>query len=122
MKQGHIIAAFKITDRFMDDTELPNDIVYALFRVRKIIQPQIEYQVKRQEKLIEKYKGVKQEDGGIIFENDEDRAAFDKAMMDLADTDMDIGKFEKIPFRLDNRCKLTLADIIVLDDFLEFTS
>lgn len=120
MKQGQIVAVMNIINRFMEDNDMPSDISYAFFRLRNILKEPIEFQTEKQQKIFKKYNGIIDDDGQMIFENEEDEASFRKEILDEAETDIDIQPFEKIPFRNDGRCKLSMFDLIVLQDFFDY--
>ena len=120
MKQGQIVAVTNIINRFMEDTDMPSDISYAFFRLRNLLKEPIEFQTENQQKILNKHKGTVDSDGQLIFENEEDEIAFKKEMIDEANTDITLQPFEKIPFRNDGRCKLSMFDLIVLEDFFDY--
>jgi hypothetical protein len=119
MKQAQILAAFNITKRFQEQI-LPNDISYAFFKLRKLIQDPIDFQVSQQDKLLEKYDYTKNEQGQIVFKTTEDAEAFSKEMDEIIAMDIDLGEFKKIPFKNDGRIDLSMNDLIILDDFFEY--
>ena len=69
MKQAQIVAITNILNRFQNDISLPNDISYAFFKIGKLIQTQVEFQIKHQNELVS-FKGMKVEacnDAGDAF-------------------------------------------------------
>ena len=120
MKQGQIVAVTNIINRFMEDTETPSDISYAFFRLRNLLKESIEFQTDKQRKIFKKHNGVIDDEGNMIFENEKDEIEFKKEMIDEANIEIDLPSFEKIPFRNDGRCKLSMLDLIVLEDFFDY--
>lgn len=120
MKNGQVVAVYNIIDRFMNDADMPSDISYAFFRLRKIIENNIEYQVERQNKLLEKHHGEETDDNFVVFPSDEERKAFDHDVYEFANSDVELEHFEKIPFRNDGRCNLSIGELILLEDFFEY--
>ena len=51
MKQAQVLAVFNIIKRFQNQA-LPNDISYAFFKLRKLIQDHIDFQVSQQNKRL----------------------------------------------------------------------
>jgi len=119
MKQAQVLAVFNIIKRFQNQA-LPNDISYAFFKLRKLIQDHIDFQVSQQNKLLEKYDHTQNEQGQFVFKNPEDAEAFSKEMDEVIDMDIDLGEFKKIPFRNDGRIELSVNELIILDDFFEY--
>ena len=119
MKQAQIVAITNILNRFQNDIDLPNDISYAFFKISKLIQTQVDFQIKRQNELAEKYHCV-QEEGKITFATKEDAEAYEKEIDELIDMDVDLGEYTKIPFRNDGRCNLSVRELMILEDFLEY--
>ncbi len=120
MKNGQVVAVYNIIDRFMNDADMPSDISYAFFRLRKIIENNIEYQVERQKKFVEKHHGKKTDDNSVVFPSGEEREAFDRDVYEFANSDVELEPFEKIPFKNDGRCKLSIGELIILEAFLEY--
>ena len=120
IKNGQIAMTNNIINKFINDDDMPSDISYAFFRVRKIIENNIEYQIEYQAKLIKKYNGHNTEDGLVTFSSDDDRNSYDRAIADFANSEVDLESFEKIPFRNDGRCKLSIGELIILEAFFEY--
>ena len=120
MKQGEIVAAFKIYERFQNNISLPNDISYAFFRLGKLIGPHVDFQIERQNQLRDKYHAQEDGKGGYVFSTEEEQKAFTEEINELINMDVDLGEFTKIPFKIDGRCNLSASELMVLDDFMEF--
>lgn len=120
MKQAQIVAVINILNRFQNDIDLPNDISYAFFRIGKLIQNQVDFQIKRQNELAEKYHCTQDESGRIVFQSKEDAEAYEKEINELIDMDIDLGEYTKIPFKNDGRCNLSVHELMILEDFLEY--
>ena len=120
MKQIQIVAVFNIIQRLMNDINLPSDISYAFFRVNKIIQNQVEFQIERQKALKEKYHGRDGDNGQVMFDSKEDRDGFNREMEELMAMEITLDKFDKVPFRNDGRCNLSISDLSILEDFMEY--
>lgn len=120
MKQGQIVAVFNIIKRFQENNELPNDISYAFFRIGKIIQDQVDFQVDRQNQILSKYKYSQGDNGALVFDNPEDVIAFNKELDEVLALDVELGEYKKVPFKIDGRINLSVHDLIVLEDFVEY--
>ena len=120
MKQGQIVAVFNILKRFQDDIQLPNDISYAFFRLMQLVKDQVDFQVKRQNKLAEKYHCHEGENGLPVCENDDDARGYSEELNELIDMDVDLGEYKKIPFKNDGRCNLSPRELMILSDFFEY--
>ena len=120
MKQAQIVAITNILNRFQNDISLPNDISYAFFKIGKLIQTQVEFQIKRQNELSEKYHCTQDKNGKLVFTSKEDAEAYEAEINELIDMDIDLGEFDKIPFKNDGRCNLSVHELMILEDFLEY--
>lgn len=120
MKQIQIVAAYNIVRKVQDNINMPTDISYAFFRLGELIQPQIDFQVAQQEKLEKKYNCQKDDNGSPHFQSEEDLFNFNKEIDELVNMDIDLEQTKKIPLRIDGRYNLSVTELRILKDFMEF--
>lgn len=118
MKQSKIIEAYKATNRIKDLKDIPNDIAYTFYKIRKLLQPQWDFQLERENALKEKY-GFTFEEGKVKFNSQQDAIECDKEMFDLANMDIELS-IEKQTLKITDRPLLTVSEMESLEDFLNY--
>lgn len=117
MKQIKIINAYKVIQKY-EQKELPLDIAYAFFKLKKELADQWNFQIEREQAIYDKY-SPKNEDGKLIFDSSESQRKFSEELGELLS--MDVDWFEdKIKVDIGDRLMLSVADIEALDDFMTF--
>ena len=119
MKQQKIVQAYKVLETVSKDKEIPSDISYIFYKVRKLLQPQWDFQKEEEQKIFEKYT-PKFENEKLVFLDSEKAKQFTEEITKLAEMDIDLGKFEKIDFHPDPRVKLSAEDMDCLEEFLNY--
>lgn len=120
MKQFKIIAAYKtIEDIKQRNKEYPLAVAHAIFKIKKTLQDQWDFQVEEERKLFEKYSPVSDDGNSIKFASDEDAKAFSSKIAELSDMDVELD-YIKPKIRLSEQFDLTLSEMEALDDFIEF--
>lgn len=118
MKQREYIDAYKVIQKY-ENEKLPLDISFGLFKVKKILQDQWDFQVSREREIFDQYKPQLKEDGTFVFEKDSDREAFMTDFTELFDMDVD-KEVEKVHIDFGSRIEMSITDIEVLSNFVEF--
>lgn len=118
MKQQKIVDAYKVIQKHRNES-LPLDISYGLFKLKKLLQPQWDFEIEQEQAIFQKYKPEQLESGEFKFASNEDRDNFAKEMADLLNMESDYDE-DKIHIDFKDRLDLPLVDIEALDDFIEF--
>ena len=118
MKQEKYISAYKVIQKY-ENEKLPLDISYGLFKVKKILQDQWDFEVAKEQEIFDHYKPSVNDDGSFKFETTEDQIGFAKELSDLLSMKVD-QDFDKVKIDFGDRVELSLTDIEALDDFIEF--
>lgn len=119
MKQMIIANAYKTITKF-DNEQLPLDISYKLYKVKKALQDQWDFQIKEEEKIFDKYH-PQVESGKYIFDTKEDEENFAKEIIALANLEIDLD-FNKVSIGFGDRLKLSINEIDALNEFIDFES
>lgn len=119
MKQMKIINAYKAVEPISKDKDLPSDISYIFYRIRKLLQPQWDFQMEREKALFEKY-SPKYENERLVFESPKEAKEFSEEMKKLSDIEVDLGDYKKMDFHPTSSVKLSAEDMEKLEDFLNY--
>lgn len=118
MKQHIFINAYKTLSKF-ENKELPLKTSYGLFKLKKALQIQWDFELKQEEEIFSKYHPIQSEDGGLVFDSPEDQQNFAAELSELLDMDV-----EEVPEKIDivqsDDLVLSVADIEALDYFVNF--
>lgn len=124
MKQKDIIKAFHALQKY-EEKDLPIRISYSLFKVKKLIEDQVEFQLNAEQEIFQKYKPTSNEDGSLKFESEEQAREFAQEFSNKID---EIGEIEveldlknKPKISLDQIVDMSIEDIEALEPFIEFT-
>ena len=118
MKQYKIIQAYKATNRIKELVDIPNDVAFTFYKLRKKLQPQWDFQVERETAIQQKYE-FSIDGNNIVFKNPEDAKSCTKEMEELANMDIDLN-IEKIPLQISDHPLLSVEEMETLEDFLEY--
>lgn len=98
-----------------------------LYRLINQLDPEIQRFDKVRIDLLKKYskkdensKMCTSEDGEAVFENDNDKQAFEKELYDVVDVDID-SVFDKVTIELTDKITITAHEIKKLSCFIDFT-
>ena len=123
MKQAKIIKAYKAINKLYDQ-QLPLTISHKLWMLRQKLEPTWEFQVDKEQEVIMAYSPVIAQDGAVTFNTQEDsvkcREEYEKVCKEIADIDVDLGDFQKIQIKLDDKLEISIEDIEALEDFVDF--
>ncbi len=124
MKHSDVIKAYMVLSNISSD-EMPLSISYKLFKVKKMLQPQWDFQKERIDSVMKKYEPVRQMDGSIKFRNrkDGEKCAneLNKMMEEIDEMEIDFADIKRPSICLDTDINLSIADIDALSPFVEFT-
>ena len=118
MKQQQIVNAYKVIKKY-ENEKLPLDISYGLFKVKKLLQPQWDFEIEQENKIYEKYDPQFEDNGKMTFKNDDDELNFIKELNELLEMEIEWDE-EKVQIDFNNRVDLSLADVEALDNFITF--
>lgn len=118
MKQQDYINAYKVIQKY-ENEKLPLNVSYGLFKVKKLLQDQWDFEVSRETEIYEKYKVSINEDGTFKFETPEDREGFLKDFEELLGMEV-VQPIEKIRFDFGDQIQMSVSDIEALSNFVEF--
>lgn len=126
MKQEQIVQVYKIINKLRNEkVKLPLDISYKLFLLLEDLKPYISFQETQEKEIFSKYQIEVLEDGTFKFNSDEDEKNFTEEIMQLADeiNNKDIENYDvkKPTIPLSTKLDLSIDDISVLKDFINFT-
>lgn len=124
MKQKDIIKAFHALQKY-EEKDLPIRISYSLFKVKKLIEDHVEFQLNAEQEIFQKYKPTSNEDGSLKFKSEEQAREFAQEFSSKID---EIGEIEVEPdlknkpkISLDQMVDMSIEDIEALEPFIEFT-
>lgn len=123
MKQSKIIKAYKVLNKLYEEN-LPLPVSYKLFKLRSQLAPQWDFQSDKERDVFSRYPVHVNENGTLVFENEEDRSAFMEELGtlcgEMAELDADIGEITKLTLSLSSGLNLSMEDIEALQDFVDF--
>lgn len=123
MKHEKIIKAYMVLDRLSKD-EIPLAISYKLFKVKKLLQPQWDFQTERVEAIINKYDPKRLPDGSMKFksksEGEKCAQELNDKIKEIGDMDISFADMKKPIINLDTDIRLSVSDIDALNDFFTF--
>ena len=123
MKNAKIISAYKALAT-IGEQKLPLSVSHKLWTIKKMLEPHWEFQVEKEQEVIQKYKPVIAPDGAVTFKSDEDakacREEYEKTVNELADLEVELGDYKKVVLHFDDKIDLSVQDIEAFSDFVEF--
>lgn len=119
MKQFKVIKAYKALIK-LGQQDLPIKLAFDLFKIKKALQPQWDFQADEEAKMTT---GAKvNADGSVTFETQGAADAFRQRLRELSDIDVDLKiKPVQIPLSLPG-LTLSMDDVDALDCFVQFTT
>ena len=120
MKQSKIMSAYQAIEKIKNkDKEYPLNITYTLFKVKKMLQDQWDFQLEEEKKIFNQFSPEVQENGDYKFESREKAQEFTDKLAELGNMEVDL-KITKPKIKLSEQIDLTLGEIEALDEFIEF--
>ena len=124
MKQSKITQAYKAIGKLYGQ-KLPLTISHKLWMLKQKLAPTWDFQIDKEQEMIMKFNPVFGENGQITFENDEVanqcRTEYNKLCNEMGEIEVDLGDYEKIAIKLDDKLELSIGDIDALSEFIDFT-
>lgn len=117
MKQSQMVNAYKVLENLSKQT-MPIKTAYAVHKLRGKLKPAFDFQVEREEMLVEKL-NPEFKDGRLVFKTVDDAQEWNDEMTAIADIDSDI-EFEPITATMTDDMRLTPNDVEALDGFVNF--
>lgn len=118
MKQFEAIKAYKALIN-LGREKMPADTAYKLFKLKKILQPEFDFQVEQERKCAEMRNAVVDEKGIYKTDNPEDMKALVDDLRELAQMDCNI-EVEPVEIVVDGSLKLSPDDMEALEAFVVF--
>lgn len=118
MKQSTIINAYKVIQKHRQD-QLPLDVSLAFFKVKKMLDDQWEFQLEKENELIEKYHPTRKENGDLVFDPPENMDKFIEEINAIGDLDIDLD-YKKVDAKFGNKIELSVDEIEALEEFMNF--
>ena len=119
MKQIKYVLAYKVIDKIKNNDSVPSDLSYTFFRIRKILQPQWDFQLEEETKIFNKYNPKNTGNGTFKFDNPDDAPKFAEEIENLSNIEVE-DSFDKVQFKPDDRINLSIEDLEVLEPFVEY--
>lgn len=123
MKQKDVVKAYHTIEKF-EDKDVPLKVSYALFKTKSLIKDQVDFQLKKEREIFEKYKPSALDDGALKFESNEQAqefaVEFDSKINEVAEMDIDLGEYKKFKIPIDQLVDISVQDIEALEPFIEF--
>lgn len=118
MKQEKIIEAYRVLKNMAGES-YPLPVAYSLYNLRKSMEPQADFQLEQEKKLIEEFNGKPGDNGLINFGDQENAQKFLEKLKELGDLEVDF-IFTPIDIPISGDIKITPNDIEKLDGFVNF--
>ena len=118
MKQGKIIEAYRVIKNMAQES-FPLPVAYSLYKIRKAMEPQADFQIEREKSLIEEFNGHPGENGMINFGESEVAKKFLEKIKELEEMEVEFD-FEPVHIPLTENINITPNDIDKLDGFVIF--
>lgn len=116
MKQQQIVDAYKTILKF-EEKELPLKTSYQLFKLKKKLTTQWEFELDKEKEIMEKYHPTYNENR-LVFKSAEDQNGYANDMIELLS--MEVDDIEKTDIEFGEEFGISIADIEALDEFVNF--
>lgn len=115
--QNNAIKAYKIVNK-LTSQELPLQIAYSLFKLKKALKQHYEFQLDQEHVLLDKL-SPEYKDDSFVFKSTEDRNEFVEKMSEVAKMEITV---DADIITINTNCSLNLSveDIETLDGFVAF--
>lgn len=118
MKQYQLIKAYKATEELSHNNKLPADVLWGIYKLRKLLSPHVDFQKEREEDLKKKYTEFADEEGNITGHHYTD---YINDLVEIANIDKEIDLQEKIKLTIVDDLGISIEMMEDLEDFIEFT-
>lgn len=115
--QNKIVQAFKASEKVIDNENLPNDVLWKIYKIRHVMMPSVEFQDIRENAIRNKYAAYLNDKGELVgtLYNEYLNDIRELGMMEV---ELDFDHREYIRYNPDY--KLTIREIEALEDFIDF--
>ncbi len=115
--QGKVLNAYAAMARIR--RKVKGKDALGLFHLKNLLQENIDFQGEEEMKLVDEFGGQVTQEGTVLIADDEKRAAFNKAITDLREMEVEI-KADAPVISLDRNPEITMEDIEQLHEFIKF--
>ena len=123
MKQKEIIKAYQAIDRFNKNEKNRSNasakLNYALFKIRKLLEPQFQFQQESEQKIFQDMSPTPVGEGKFNFGTPERMQEFFAKMKEIEEVEVDL-EFTKPVVDLEEAIVIPMDDIEALEPFVEF--
>lgn len=117
MKQIKILQAYMATEQLANNNDIPNDIQWDIYQLRKMLYPHVEFYEDRANAIREKYREFASEDGTLTGDKAD---KFKNEIKELEDMDKEIDTSNKFIIRVNKGTGITALIMEALDEFITF--
>lgn len=115
--QRKAIQAYKVIEKISNGS-LPLPVSYRLFKLKKILGTQYEFQITKENELFDTYQPEPQ-GSSWVFKSEEDKNAFVKKMKEINDLEIELD-CDVLSIPLDTNLSLSIEDMEALDEYVTF--
>jgi hypothetical protein len=115
--QGKIVNAYRTLLR-LSEQQLPLPVAYALYKAKKALDPQWQFQLEQEQKMIAECKGVV-DNGSVTFPSDDARLEYVKKALELNEMETEI-EVPEIVLPEDSGLSLSMNEIDALDGIVKW--
>lgn len=120
MKQSKIIIAYNTIEQIKKrEMVYPSTVSYALFKTKKALQDQYDFQSEEETKLLKEFNPEQGENGNLKFKSNDEASQFLTKLDELGNLEVKL-EYEKQKIKLTDDLKFSVAEIEALDDFIVF--
>lgn len=115
--QHKIVQAFKASEKVIDNENLPNDVLWKIYKIRHIMMPSIEFQDVRENAIRNKYAAYlnnKGELAGALYNE------YLNELRELGNMEVDVELERRVRIEYKPEYGFTIREIEALEDFIDF--
>ena len=116
--QGKIVNAYRVLLR-LSEQQLPLPVAYALYKAKKALDPQWQFQLEQEQKLIRDCGAELHPDGTVTFPDDAARESYVAAALELNEMETEI-EVPEIVLPEDSGLSLSVNEIDALDGIVKW--
>lgn len=116
--QGKAVAVFSALAQ-MSRKPMNSFAAFKLFRLKKAVAPIVEFQSEQEIKIVEELGGKVTDAGAIMIEDKDKRKEYSDKHKELESMECDVD-IEKLTMYMKEIPEITLADMEILEDFIEW--
>lgn len=114
--QKKLINAYRTLLR-LSEQQLPLPMAYALYKVKKALEPQWQFQLEQEQKMVTECKGVVS-NGTVTFPDDDARLEYVRKATELSDMEVEVDIQETV-LPENSELSLSMNEIDALDGFIK---